>query len=147
MSDPHDASGRVYDIRICGAVPFEISSDVLEKTSSVERHVRTVLRGRFDSEADLFECLRRLRAYGLEVVEIRRTGAASQLRRIRHEEGTDELDASSPSVTPPVAPGVDSAASPQVSARIRPTTEDPTSTPPSKTNHEATENTTPNGPN
>jgi hypothetical protein len=38
--------------------------------------VRTVVRGRFEDQAALYGFLNRLRAFGLEVIEVRRVPAA-----------------------------------------------------------------------
>lgn len=105
MSDRR-ASAHRFEIRARGWPDPEIPAEVRAKVAGVERQVRTVLRCRVQDEAGLYGALRRLRSYGLEVVEIRQESASS-----------------------------------------RPTTEEATSTAPSRTNHEATENTTPNGPN
>jgi len=71
---------RIYEIRLSGLVPTE---ELLEQVGNVdvaEQELRTVLSGRFTDQADLHGFLNRLRAYGLEVVEVRRvpTGTAEE---------------------------------------------------------------------
>ena len=63
---------RTYEIRLSGLVPTD---DLLEQIGNVdvaEQELRTVLSGRFADQAELHGFLNRLRAYGLEVVEVRR---------------------------------------------------------------------------
>lgn len=69
-------SGRMYEVRILGQVPCQ---EVLEKLDEVElaaQETRTVLSGRFLDQAALHGFLSRLRAYGLEVVDVRRVPCA-----------------------------------------------------------------------
>ena len=68
---------RTYEIRINGLVPTE---DLLEEIGTVEvaeQELRTVLSGRFADQAELHGFLTRLRALGLEVVEVRRVPTAA----------------------------------------------------------------------
>ncbi len=68
---------RTYEIRLNGLVPTD---ELLEQVGNVdvaEQELRTVLSGRFTDQAELHGFLNRLRAYGLEVVEVRRVPSAS----------------------------------------------------------------------
>ena len=65
-------SDRAYEIRITGLVPTQDLLDELGEVDVAEHEVRTVLNGRFEDQAALYAFLHRLRAYGLEVVEVRR---------------------------------------------------------------------------
>ena len=67
---------QVFEVRITGAVP----DDVLEELGRVEvmnRELRTSLRGRFQDQSELHGFLARLRAFGLDVVEVRRLAAGT----------------------------------------------------------------------
>lgn len=67
---------RTYEIRLSGLVPTD---ELLEQVGNVdvaEQELRTVLSARFTDQADLHGFLNRLRAYGLEVVEVRRVATA-----------------------------------------------------------------------
>lgn len=55
-----------------GPVPTEELVDALRHVEIAEHEFRTVLCGQFADQAELYEFLRVLRSYGLEVVEIRR---------------------------------------------------------------------------
>ncbi len=71
-------SDRTYEVRVTGLVP---TKDLLEELGDVEiaaHEMRTVLSGRFRDQADLYGFLHRLRAYGLEVVEVRRVPSAER---------------------------------------------------------------------
>lgn len=63
---------RTYEIRLTGLVPTEELLDEVGEVEVVEHEFRTVLSGRFAYQAALHGFLHRLRAYGLEVVEVRR---------------------------------------------------------------------------
>ncbi len=63
---------RTYEIRLRGLVPTEELLEQVGEVEVVEHESRTVLSGRFVDQAQLHGCLHRLRAYGLEVVEVRR---------------------------------------------------------------------------
>lgn len=65
-------SERTYEIRLSGLVPTEELLDHVGEVEVVEHEFRTVLSGRFADQAELHGFLHRLRAYGLDVVEIRR---------------------------------------------------------------------------
>lgn len=63
---------HTYEVRVTGLLP---TTEVLEDLGEVEmagHDVTTVLSGRFEDQAALSAFLRRLRAHGLEVLEIRR---------------------------------------------------------------------------
>jgi len=63
---------HTYEVRVTGLLP---TTEVLEDLGEVEmagHDVTTVLSGRFEDQAALSACLRRLRAHGLEGLEIRR---------------------------------------------------------------------------
>lgn len=71
---------RTYEIRLSGLVPTD---ELLEQVGNIdvaEQELMTVLSGRFSDQAELHGFLNRLRAYGLEVVEVRRvpTGTAEE---------------------------------------------------------------------
>ena len=66
-----DETAQAFEIRITGSIP----DDVLEQLAPVDvttRELRTSLRGRFRDQAELHGFLVKLRAFGLEVVEVRR---------------------------------------------------------------------------
>jgi len=63
---------RTYEVRLTGMVPTPDLLDELGYIEAVEHEWRTVLSGRFPDQAALYGFLNRLRAYGLEVVEVRR---------------------------------------------------------------------------
>ena len=63
---------HTYEVRVTGLLA---TTEVLEDLGEVEmagHDVTTVLSGRFEDQAALSAFLRRLRAHGLEVLEIRR---------------------------------------------------------------------------
>jgi hypothetical protein len=63
-------AGTTYEIRIVGSVPAELLPELGEVTI-VDLEPRTVLTGRFTDQAALHGFLQRLRAFGLELVEVR----------------------------------------------------------------------------
>jgi hypothetical protein len=63
---------RTYEIRISGLVPTAELLEDLADVDVAEHELRTVLSGRFVDQAELHGFLNRLRAFGLEVVEVRR---------------------------------------------------------------------------
>lgn len=74
--NPADMSERVYEVRIAGF----LSQQVLLQLPDIEvsaQELRTVLSGRFQDQAELHGFLARLRAFGLDVVEVRRVVAGS----------------------------------------------------------------------
>ena len=80
---------HTYEVRVTGLLP---TTEVLDELGEVElagHDVSTVLSGRFDDQAALSAFLRRLRAHGLEVLEIRRV-----------LDGDDDDDEQAPTGTP-----------------------------------------------
>jgi hypothetical protein len=65
-------SDRTYEVRVTGLVPTKDLIAELGDVEVAEHEMRTVLSGRFADQAALYGFLHRLRAYGLEVVEVRR---------------------------------------------------------------------------
>lgn len=65
-------SDRTYEVRVTGLVPTKELLTELGHAAVAEHEMRTVLSGRFPDQAALYAFLHRLRAYGLEVVEVRR---------------------------------------------------------------------------
>jgi hypothetical protein len=66
------AAGHTYEVRLTGRVD---DLDLLSGIDEVEvtgGELRTVLLGEFTNQQELYDLLRRLRSYGLEVLEIRR---------------------------------------------------------------------------
>jgi len=82
-------SGRAYEVRVTGRVPTEDLLQELGDAEIVEEEVRTVVSGRFADQAALHGFLNRLRAYGLEVVEVRRVAGPEPAPS---EAGTDSDD-------------------------------------------------------
>lgn len=66
MSDP------TYEVRVSGLVPIQQLLDEVRCLERARQEVNTVLSGRFADQAELHVVLRQLRAWGLEVVEVRR---------------------------------------------------------------------------
>lgn len=71
-------SDRTYEVRVSGLVPTQELLDELGVIDIAEHEVRTVLRGEFTDQAALYGFLARLRAFGLEVVEVRRVPQADE---------------------------------------------------------------------
>lgn len=69
---------RTYEVRVTGLVPTQDLLDELGDVEVAEHEVRTVLSGRFPDQAALYGFLHKLRAYGLEVVEVRRVPSGEQ---------------------------------------------------------------------
>lgn len=67
---------RAYEVRIAGLVPTDDLLDELQDVEVAEHEFRTVLTGHFADQAALHAFLQRLRAFGLEVVEVRRVATA-----------------------------------------------------------------------
>jgi hypothetical protein len=63
---------RAYEVRVAGLVPTQDLLDELGDVEVAEHEFRTVLTGHFADQAALHGFLHRLRAFGLEVVEVRR---------------------------------------------------------------------------
>jgi hypothetical protein len=70
--DGKPMSDRVYEVRVAGLVPKQDLLRDFGDVTIVAHEVRTVVSGTFADQAALHGFLSRLRAYGLEVVEIRR---------------------------------------------------------------------------
>ena len=71
---PRAGDVQVFEVRVTGLV----SEDVLQQLADVEvssRELRTSLRGTFRDQAELHGFLARLRAFGLDVVEVHRLAA------------------------------------------------------------------------
>jgi hypothetical protein len=64
-------SGQVFEVRVSGLVPDELVAR-LDPVEVVSHELRTSLLGHFADQAELHGFLARLRAFGLEVVEVRR---------------------------------------------------------------------------
>ena len=62
--------GTTYEVRIVGRVPDEVLQGLGNVTVS-EQETRTLVTGNFADQAALHGFLQRLRAYGLELVEMR----------------------------------------------------------------------------
>jgi hypothetical protein len=63
-------AGTTYEIRIVGPLPAELLPELGDVTV-VDLEPRTVLTGHFVDQAALHGFLQRLRAFGLELVEVR----------------------------------------------------------------------------
>lgn len=72
---PDAAPGHTYEVRLTGRVDDLDLLRRLDEVEVTEGELRTVLLGEFDSQQELYDLLRRLRSYGLEVLEIRRLPA------------------------------------------------------------------------
>lgn len=70
-----------YEVRVAGSVPPPVLSE-LQDIEVAAQELRTVLSGRFQDQAALYGFLHRLRALGLDIVEVRRItgGTASEPR-------------------------------------------------------------------
>jgi hypothetical protein len=73
--DPDDAAHgrfeRIFEVSINGDVPPAVLAELGDVTVSSQQ-MRTVLTGHFRDQSDVYGFLQRLRAYALEVVEVRR---------------------------------------------------------------------------
>ncbi|WP_432936975.1 hypothetical protein ACQPXM_24105 [Kribbella sp. CA-253562] len=63
-------SPTTYEIRVVGPVPEQLLPE-LGEVSITELEMRTVLTGLFIDQAELHGFLQRLRAFGLDLVEVR----------------------------------------------------------------------------
>ena len=63
-------SPTTYEIRVVGQIPADLLSELGDVTV-MELERRTVLTGIFPDQAALHGFLRQLRAYGLDLVELR----------------------------------------------------------------------------
>ena len=64
-----------YEVRVAGAVPFEVLQELADVTST-EQELRTVLVCTLPDQAALHGLLARLRTFGLDLVEVRAVPAA-----------------------------------------------------------------------
>jgi hypothetical protein len=69
---------RTYEVRVTGLVPTQELLDELGDVDIAEHEVRTVLSAQLPDQAALYGFLQRLRAFGLEVVEVRRLPSTEQ---------------------------------------------------------------------
>lgn len=65
----------VFEVRIEGSVPEDVLHDLTD-VQVVTQELRTSLRADIRDQSELHGFLARLRAYGLEIVEVRRVVAA-----------------------------------------------------------------------
>ena len=74
---------RTYQVRVAGLAPDLRQQDVGDHHLSAQR-IRTVLVGRFGGQHALLEFLRHLRAYGLDIIGVRRLPhvEASESRKV-----------------------------------------------------------------
>jgi hypothetical protein len=84
---------HTYEVRVTGLLPTTEVLDDLGEVEMAGHDVTTVLSGRFEDQAALSAFLRRLRAHGLEVLEIRRV-----------LDGDDEVSGAAPA-DPPTGTG------------------------------------------
>lgn len=63
---------HTYEVRVTGLLDEDEVLDELGEVETIGHDVTTVLSGRFADQAALSAFLRRLRAQGLDVLEIRR---------------------------------------------------------------------------
>jgi hypothetical protein len=64
------AVGTTYEVRVLGQVPDEVLQQLGDVTVT-EQETRTLVIGSFCDQAELHGFLNRLRAYGLDLVELR----------------------------------------------------------------------------
>ena len=69
-----------YEVRLNGLVPTRSLLEALDDVELAEHELRTVVTGSFPDQAALYSFLHRLRAYGLEVVEVHRVPAGTLSR-------------------------------------------------------------------
>ena len=84
-------STRQYEVRVSGVVP----TNVLLELGDVDvtfQELRTVLSGDFQDQAALYGFLHRLRAFGLDVVEVRKVQRGADAIPPAREERTREDD-------------------------------------------------------
>ncbi len=63
-------AGTTYEVRVTGAVPFALVEEIGAVTKA-SQELRTVLVCTVDDQSALAGLLARLRAFGLELVEVR----------------------------------------------------------------------------
>ena len=69
-------TGTTYEIRVSGMVPEDVLAEFGE-VHVMTTHVSTTLSGALEDQAALLGVLARLRALGLDVLEVRRVLAAA----------------------------------------------------------------------
>jgi hypothetical protein len=95
---------RAYEVRVAGLVHTEDLLDELSDVEVAEHEFRTVLTGHFADQAALHGFLHRLRAFGLEVVEVRRVSTSDEGRSAAPGElGPGVPRATTSRVQPPAA--------------------------------------------
>lgn len=77
---------RTYEVRVDGLVETQDLLDEMGDVEVAEHEVRTVLSGHFPDQAALYEFLNRLRAFGLEVVEVRRVPSTEEPKAVQGEQ-------------------------------------------------------------
>lgn len=87
--DPGPAGGehsvrQSYEVRLNGLVPTRSLIEQLDGVEAAQHEVRTVVTGSFADQAALYSFLHRLRAFGLEVVEVHRvpTGTTADVTHL-----------------------------------------------------------------
>lgn len=81
-----------YEVRVAGVVSAEQLLD-LGAVNATTEFPSTVLYGEIRDEDELFVLLTRLRSFGLEVVEVRRTPAVSPAANAADDAADDPEDA------------------------------------------------------
>ncbi|HEX6874928.1 MAG TPA: hypothetical protein VF165_04650 [Nocardioidaceae bacterium] len=76
---------RTYEVRVTGLVPTQELLDELGDVEIAEHEIRTVLSARLPDQAALYGFLHRLRAFGLEVVEVRRLTGVEEAADVQGE--------------------------------------------------------------
>jgi hypothetical protein len=74
---------RTYEVHVSSLVPLNELVAVLSGIGTAKHQMRTVLSEQFTDQAALYGFLARLRAHGLEVVEVRRVPAVEENDRDR----------------------------------------------------------------
>lgn len=82
-------SDRTYEVRVTGLVPTQELLSELGDVEIAEHELRTVLSGRFADQAALYGFLHRLRAFGLEVVEVRRIASPDEPEEDQADDAAD----------------------------------------------------------
>jgi hypothetical protein len=81
----------MYEVRIAGSVPAAVLLE-LGDVEAAEQELRTVLSGRFTDQAALYGFLHRLRALGLDVVEVRRVARGDDDELVPEPEADPPLE-------------------------------------------------------
>jgi hypothetical protein len=69
---------RSYEVRLNGLVPTSSLIEALDGVELAQHELRTVVTGSFPDQAALYSFLHRLRAYGLEVVEVHQVSVGTR---------------------------------------------------------------------